>query len=60
MTSTNTHSKHPTGPADQVPVDRDAAVVEAWFAEAGVTATVVARCPDPTCPACRVPLADAA
>jgi len=27
--------------------------LEAWFAEAGVTATVVDRCPDPTCASCR-------
>jgi len=27
--------------------------LEAWFAGAGLTATVVDRCPDPTCHLCR-------
>jgi len=26
--------------------------LEAWFAAAGLTATVVTRCPDPGCPSC--------
>ena len=38
--------------------------VEAWFGEAGIVATVVERCPDPTCAMCPPPsivaLADAA
>lgn len=35
--------------------------LENWFAEAGVTAAVVGRCPDPTCRPCHnSTLADAA
>ena len=38
--------------------------VEAWFSEAGIAATVVERCPEPTCSSCGrpsdEPLADAA
>jgi len=26
--------------------------LEAWFNEAGISATVVERCPAPTCPSC--------
>lgn len=26
--------------------------VEDWFSEAGITATVVERCPEPTCSSC--------
>ncbi len=38
--------------------------VEAWFSTAGIAATVVERCPEPTCSSCGRPsdkaLADAA
>jgi hypothetical protein len=38
--------------------------LEAWFGEGGISATVVERCPEPTCPMCGQPpsgaLADAA
>ena len=57
MTSTNTDI---ASSYDPVPVDAGRDAVEAWFAGAGVKATVVARCPDPSCPVCRAPLADAA
>jgi len=26
--------------------------IEAWFSEAGIAATVVERCPEPTCSSC--------
>jgi hypothetical protein len=32
--------------------------LEAWFNEAGISATVVERCPTPTCPSCSPSSAD--
>ncbi len=57
MTSTPTPQ---TDPADLVPIDQCAAAIEAWFAEAGLTATVTAACADPACAVCAAALADAA
>ena len=34
------------------------AELEDWFNEAGISATVVARCPAPTCPSCSPSSAD--
>jgi len=38
--------------AGRMPMGEGAAAVEAWFAEAGLPARVVDRCPDPGCSAC--------
>lgn len=46
--------EHPSRTPDR---DRErrgpSGTLEAWFAAAGITATVVAACPEPKCPLCR-------
>jgi hypothetical protein len=45
---------------DRAPLARGARAVEAWFAAAGLQATVVARCPDRACSRCAAAMSDAA
>jgi hypothetical protein len=48
------------GDRARVPIGEGAAAVEAWFADAGLPAGVVDRCPHPGCSACRRRYPDAA
>jgi hypothetical protein len=55
MTAMNDHTP------DRFPLRFDTAAIEDWFADAGLAATVVDRCPEAsTCPICRRALSEAA